>query len=333
MKDILPHLISIVSDVSVGPNGEKFVTLDDLIMMYLSWLQDDEQEVKDIASSQLQLISNSLPLNEVLQKILPVVTNLIYNETNYVRITLASEICKICKVIGKKNTEQLIFPIFSSLLLLDNHEVILSIVKQIYHIEESFSKEFILNSFLPALQTLTKSNKWRNRLEIIESLLSLSSILEMEFFNQNLLLILLNFLLDPINEIRLKSVEIIVQISKTYGENWILNSVLPKLQDQLNIVNKCTFKLILLNLYESLLSEQIQSKNKSNSLISTLITSVLFFYNDIVANVRIYCAKIFLKKDIILILDSKIIKEVTRILKKLSQDPDIDVKNFANNVS
>ena len=77
--------------------------------------------------------------------------------------SLASSMLHLCKVIGKKNTTDLILPKFLALLKDDDEQVRLTIFKNVGLICDVLGVETLSQTTMPALYELATHTNWRIR--------------------------------------------------------------------------------------------------------------------------------------------------------------------------
>jgi len=105
-----------------------------LFSYYLKYLQDTEPELRSIAASKLDIAGSALDVDEILQKVLPIVKTLSTDTQNYVRTSLASSFLALCSVVGKKHTSDIILPIFLQLLKDEDSDVRINLFKKLNEI-------------------------------------------------------------------------------------------------------------------------------------------------------------------------------------------------------
>ena len=177
-------------------------------------------------------------------------------------------------------------------------------------------------SLLPAIVELAEDNKWRVRLAIIEYMPLLAGQLGVEFFDEKLNALCMQWLVDHVFAIREAATTNLKKLVEKFGTDWAQTTVIPKIMSMArdsNYLHRMTC-LFCINVLAEACGRDLTTKH--------LLPVVLTSSDDTVANVRFNVAKTLEKIGPVLEA-STIQTQFKPALVKLSADSDADVRFFS----
>lgn len=208
--------------------------LTQLIEPFIDLMDDHEGEVRKAIAKQLPDFCKLLtyyPLTRaiVLTKIIPVVTELAQDPQENVRALLALTITGLLPILEKQSTIDRLLPLFLTMLRDDFPDVRLNIILNLLVVNDTIGINLLLTNLLPAITELAEDQKWRVRLAIIEYIPKLAHQLGVSFFNDELLLLCLSWLWDPVFAIRDAAVNNLKQLTAIFGSEWAAGHIIARI--------------------------------------------------------------------------------------------------------
>lgn len=199
-------------------------------------------------------------------------------------------------------------------------QVRLSVIAKLDALNQMLGVEVLSQSLLPAINALAVDSKWRVRLAIIEHVPLLLSQMTAPFFREKLTDICLSWLSDSVSAVRVAAVETLRRVQSKLGENWVLVSVLPRLE---SLTMSRNYLLRLTGLHAI---QAVSVALSAASIETLLLPKVSHLVKDPVPNVRMNCAAtlVVLLKSLPSTSSSR--KGILEHLSELSTDTDRDVK-------
>ena len=190
--------------------------------------------------------------------------------------------------------------------------------------------ELLSQSLLPAIIELSTDTKWRVRFAIIELMPMLINQLGLEFFNDQLCELTLNWLCDRVYTIRRAASENLSALTEKFGEEWTIKHVVPKLtalQKQPNYLHR------IIGIYAlSTLTHSFSNVNNMNILLPIVLNAAA----DNVPNVRFTAIKVLVEQYKLLknTSNQKAASQIMDVISNLNAtDVDKDVLFYSNEVS
>ena len=294
----------------------------DLVQPICLLMRDSETEVKASALKALNQIIKKLPKEKVISQIVPSLRGLNNESNKDTKSNIGLLFGPISKIIGYSIFNSNFGSMMDSLIKDENAEVRLGIVKSMFDIFES-SDRSLLNKINSFLGTLQKDNKYRIRECVYDTLAKLGVRYGVEIFQNNIEGLFFNYLSDNVASVREIGIKSLFLLIQQFGNNWVINCLIPKLQNQLNQQN-----ISYLNRMCMIHSVTVCSKflgNKQNEeFILPIINKGL---KDKIPNVRFYTIKLIGK--IWNFFDENSKKKLKGNIKVLMNDEDNDVQYFA----
>ncbi|KAJ1978427.1 protein phosphatase 2A structural subunit [Dimargaris xerosporica] len=317
--------------------AEKFVELtklmaphlskDEVIEVFVGALKDTEAEVRTAICSQIPGFCELVGREDVIEKIYPRLKEMVSDPSQPVRTALASHISGLAPLFEKEATHQYLLPLFLRLLKDDCPEVRLNIISKLDKVNAVIGIELLSDQLLPAIMELAEDKQWRVRLAIIENIPLLAQQLGVEFFDDQLTHLCMSWLGDRVYSIREAATRNLKNLTEVFGVDWAKNAIIPKilgLSNHPNYLYRMTTIFALTTIAPSVTPEVIRS---------SILPAIESLVTDEIPNIRFNVAK-SLETLAPLMKDSPelqplIESQAVPVLNKLTQDPDQDVRFYA----
>ena len=169
---------------------------------------------------------------------------------------------------------------------------------------------------------LAADKTWRVRLAIISEIPRLASDLGVGFFDDKFCNLCLTWLSDDCSSIRVAAAENLKHLSKLFGEDWMLERIMPTIQELR--VNQSYLRRLTCLVSAGKIAESVPAGVVSSSIVP-VITGMA---GDAVPNIRFNVAKTLASVGRLVGKD-KFEAEIMPTLKTLEEDEDRDVVWFA----
>ncbi|KAL3233421.1 Protein phosphatase PP2A regulatory subunit A [Nakaseomyces bracarensis] len=306
--------------------------INELLEPFLKLCEDNESDVRKAIAKQVSDFSKHIKDSHViLTKIIPVLQSLSMDENEDVRASLASGISDIVLLLQKEQVVEYVFPIFLNMLRDEIPDVRLNIIGKLKVVNDVIGIDMLTDSLLPAISELAKDNSWRVRLAIIEYVPILAEQLGVNFFNSQLSDLCLSWLWDAVYSIRAAAIINLQKLTNIFGSDWCNTEIVPRLLGlDPQLIENFIYRITLLNTFKALVSVL-----SPDVVANQILPHVLELTSDQVPNIRFNVAKTYPKIVEVLHKDSAkydaLIKDtIYTSLNELCQDPDFDVRYFAN---
>ncbi|CAL9214827.1 unnamed protein product [Arabidopsis halleri] len=314
---------------AVGPEP----TRTDLVPAYARLLRDNEAEVRIAAAGKVTKFCRILNPELAIQHILPCVKELSSDSSQHVRSALASVIMGMAPVLGKDATIEHLLPIFLSLLKDEFPDVRLNIISKLDQVNQVIGIDLLSQSLLPAIVELAEDRHWRVRLAIIEYIPLLASQLGVGFFDDKLGALCMQWLQDKVHSIREAAANNLKRLAEEFGPEWAMQHIVPQVLEMINNPHYL-YRMTILRAV-SLLAPVMGSEITCSKLLPAVITASkdrqvpLSLSLLKLPNIKFNVAKMM--QSLIPIVDQAVVENMIRpCLVELSEDPDVDVRFFAN---
>ncbi|CAO3653378.1 unnamed protein product [Mucor hiemalis] len=303
------------------------ITREEMVTLFVSLIKDSEGEVKILSIGQAPAFAKRIDQSVVIEKILPCIKDLVIDTNQHVRAAVATNISGLAPILGKDLTIEYLLPLFLQLLKDDFPDVRLNIISKLENVNQVIGVDRLSQSLLPAIVDLAEDKQWRVRLAIIEYIPLLASQLGVGFFDEKLLNLCLSWLGDAVFSIRDAATTNLKKLVEIFGLDWAKNTVLPQVMEMArnnNYLYRMTTLFALTTMATSLTPDIIKEK---------VLATVVELVDDPIPNVRFNVAKSLEVLAPILNADpatAELVQtKVAEVLKKLSEDTDVDVRWFA----
>ena len=289
-----------------------------LASIYSQLLQDEEAEVRNAACCNLAAFSEFLGPDTVAQKILPVILRLT-TDLEFVRVTFAGQINKLCPIVGEQNTKLFLLEAMLELLRGDSAEIRIPLLKELESVKHVIGEESLAQNIMPALSELTNNRQWRVRLQIVELMPSFGRQLGEEFFTVHFVRVFNALVEDPVFTVREAALDITASLTDLFGVAWTQSHLLPLILDT-------RYRESYLHRLTALFGAvKIAPKLPPSFVSSDLVPIVQSMSGDPVPNIRMNAAKACWKLQPY-VTDATPLGEVLETLRK---DADFDVRYAA----
>jgi serine/threonine-protein phosphatase 2A regulatory subunit A len=300
------------------------------VNIFAKLLEDTEPEIRNVCCLRLEEITKILKNENNFDKILQNLRKLEKDQKNYVKGALASNVLKICELIGPKKTNDYIFPIFLTLIKDENIEIRMNLINNLSELNKVIEIDNIIESIMPPIKEISANKSWRIRIQIMEIIPVLAKLFNQHLFMNNIFPICITALMDSVFSIRESSCKLFVTIYKDTKNEEFEKKLLEKLNEL------CLSSSYLLRntspVFIKFYIEKLEDKIYLEFFEKILIEIVFNLSKDKIANVRMNCAFILNKIKNIKFKDNKINGEINNIIEIFKKDKDEDVVKAINGI-
>ena len=298
--------------------------------IFAKLLEDTEPEIRNICCLRLEEITKILKDENNFDKILQNLRKLEKDQKNFVKGALASNVLKICEMIGPKKTNDYIFPIFLTLIKDENIEIRMNIINNLSELNKVIEIDNIIESIILPIKEISANKSWRVRIQIMEIVPVLAKLFNQHLFMSNIFPICIIALMDSVFSIREASCKLFVTIYKDIKNEEFEKKLLEKLNEL------CLSSSYLLRnttlVYIKFFIEKLDDKIYLEFFEKKLIGIIFNLSKDKIANVRMNCAFVLNKIKNIKFKDTKLNAEINNIIETLKKDKDEDVVKSINGI-
>ena len=300
------------------------------VNIFAKLLDDSEAEIRNICCLRLEEITKILKDENNFDSILQNLRKLEKDQKNFVKGALASNVLKICDIIGPKKTNEYIFPIFLTLIKDENIEIRMNLINNLSELNKVIEINNIIESIMPPIKEISANKSWRIRIQIMDIIPILAKLFNQHLFMSNIFPICITALMDSVFSIREASCKLFVNIYKDTKNDEFEKKLLEKLNEL------CLSSSYLLRntalVYIKFFVEKLDDKIYLDFFEKKLLGIVVNLSKDKIANVRMNCAIVFNKIKNIKFKDSKLNGEINNIIENLKKDKDEDVIKAINGI-
>ncbi|KAL0760017.1 hypothetical protein Bca101_076167 [Brassica carinata] len=273
-------------------NAEIMTMFDDLT-------KDEQDSVRLLAVEGCAALGKLLEPRDCVARVLPVIVNfsqvkLSFGFTFIALIAfIASVIMGMAPILGKDSTIEHLLPIFLSLLKDEFPDVRLNIISKLDQVNQHL----------------------RVRLAIIEYVPLLASQLGIGFFDDKLGALCMQWLQDKVYSIREAGANNLKRLAEEFGSEWAMQHLVPQVLEMVNNPHYLhrMMALRVISLMAPVMGSEITCS----------------FREKTVPNIKFNVAKLL--QSLIPIVDQSVVdKTIRQWLVDLGEDPDVDVRYFAN---
>ena len=300
------------------------------VNIFAKLLDDTESEIRNICCLRLEEITKILKDENNFDSILQNLRKLEKDQKNFVKGALASNVLKICDIVGPKKTNEYIFPIFLTLIKDENIEIRMNLINNLSELNKVIEINNIIESIMPPIKEISANKSWRVRIQIMDIIPVLAKLFNQHLFMNNIFPICITSLMDSVFSIREESCKLFVTIYKDLKNEEFEKKLLEKLNEL------CMSSSYLLRntslVYIKFYIEKLDDKIYLEFFEKKLVAIVFNLSKDKIANVRLNCAFILNKIKNIKFKDNKINEEINNIIEILKTDKDADVIKSINGI-
>nr|VDD36825.1 unnamed protein product [Brassica oleracea] len=317
-------------------NAEIMTMFDDLT-------KDEQDSVRLLAVKGCAALGKLLEPQDCVARVLPVIVNFSQQDKSWrVRYMVANQLYELCEAVGPDCTKTDLVPAYVRLLQDNEAEHILPCVKvlsvimgmapilgkvyelEIANISGSYST---IEHLLPIFLSLLKDEFPDVRLNIISKLDQVNQLAEdrhLRGFSDKLGALCMQWLQDKVYSIREAGANNLKRLAEEFGSEWAMQHLVP--QVVLEMVNTPHYLHRMMALRVISLMAPVMG---SEITCSKFLPVVVEASKDRVPNIKFNVAKLL--QSLIPIVDQSVVdKTIRQCLVDLSEDPDVDVRYFAN---
>jgi serine/threonine-protein phosphatase 2A regulatory subunit A len=278
----------------------------------------------------LEEITKILKNENNFDKILQNLRKLEKDQKNFVRGALASNILKLCSLVGIKKTNDFIFPISLTLIKDENLEIRMTLINNLSELNKVIEINDIIESIMPSIKEISANKSWRVRIQIMEIIPVLAKLFNQPLFMNHIFPICINSLTDSVFSIRESGCKLFVTIYKDIKNEKFEKKLLEKLNELCNSTNYLLRNTALV--YIKFFIQKLEDKIYFEFFEKKLVGIVIMLSKDKIANIRVSCAFIWNKIKDIKFKDNKINNEINNLVEILRKDTDNDVVKSINGI-
>jgi serine/threonine-protein phosphatase 2A regulatory subunit A len=179
---------------------------------------------------------------------MPCIRDLSTDTSQHVRAALGTQISGLAPLLGKDSTIEHLLPLFLQLLKDEFPDVRLNIISKLEMVNAGaflpslyraakahpsllrtvIGIELLSKALLPAIVQLAEDKQWRVRQAIIEYIPLLAKQLGVQFFDDQLANLCMNWLGDPVFSIREAATVNLRKLAEVFGVDWAKSTIIPK---------------------------------------------------------------------------------------------------------
>ncbi|WZZ45601.1 hypothetical protein YC2023_041860 [Brassica napus] len=183
--------------------------------------------------------------------------------------------------------------------------------------------DLLSESLLPVIVELAEDRHWRVRLAIIEYVPLLASQLGIGFFDDKLGALCMQWMQDKVYSIREAAANNLKRLAEEFGSEWAMQHIVSQVLDMVNNPHYLHRMMALRAI--SLMAPVMGSEITCSKFLPVVVEAA----KDRVPNIKFNVAKLL--QSLIPIVDQSVVdKTIRQCLVDLSEDPDVDVRYFAN---
>ena len=315
-----------LNDILNFPNiDNKFKQVS--INIFAKLIEDGEAEIRNVCCLRLEEISKILINENNFEKILQNLRKLEKDQKNFVRGALASNVLKLCSLVGNK-TNDYILPIFLTLMKDENIEIRMTLINNLSELNKVIEINNIIEIIMPSIKEISANKSWRVRLQIMEIIPVLAKLFNQQLFMNHIFPICITSLMDSVFSIREAASKLFVTIYKDVKNDEFEKKLLEKLNELCNSTSYLLRNTVLV--YIKFFIKNLEDKIYFEFFEKKLIGIVLMLSKDKIENIRISCAFILNKIKDIKFKDNKLNNEINSVVEIFKKDPDTDVVKSIN---
>ena len=300
------------------------------VNIFAQLVEDPEPEIRNICCLRLEEITKILKNENNFDKILQNLRKLEKDQKNFVRGALASNILKLCSLVGVKKTNDFIFPIFLTLIKDENLEIRMTLINNLAELNKVIEINNIIESIMPSIKEISANKSWRVRIQIMEIIPVLAKLFNQQIFMNHIFPICITSLTDSVFSIREAACKLFVVIYEDVKNDEFEKKLLEKLNELCQSTSYLLRNTVLV--YIKLFIEKLDNKLYLDFFEKKLAGIVLMLSKDKIANVRISCGYVWNKIKDVKFKDSRINNEINNVVEILKKDTDSDVVKSINGI-
>lgn len=139
-------------------------------------------------------------------------------------------------IVGKDYTLNKIMPILTELIKDENAEVRLNVTQNLSKVSQVAQTDLLVPSFLTILTNMTKDPQWRVRMAVIQLVGDLALQYGRDVFQKNNLEpIFLAYLTNSAAAVREIGIKKVKEIAAEFKQEWVMTNFIPKITETYNV--------------------------------------------------------------------------------------------------
>lgn len=203
-----------------------------LLPLYFGFLQDAEPEVRLSALKILGGVASIADTEEFCSSLDGVVDSLFNDTHNACRVAFSDAILDLCPIVGGQRTLSTLSPVLVKMLDDDLADTRLNVLEKLKVLVDAIGAEKVVEMFVPSMVAMSNDVKWRVRKSVACNLTFLGETVGEDVYNAKFKGILVRFLRDKVNEVRLSAAEQVPKLISFFGLDWGKTYLLPEILQQ-----------------------------------------------------------------------------------------------------
>jgi len=191
--------------------------------------------VKHAAITSLMSCLKNLAVEKICNLILPALTKTYVDSSPAFKGGVALAFCEMSPYIGRDYTQMKVMPVISELMKDESADVRLNCVQNIMKIGDVLGPDLIQPDVLLLLTNLVKDAQWRVRMGTIELIGNLSVKFGREVYKDKFEAVYMSYLNNTAAAVRETGIIQAEYMGKKFGADWIISNYLPKVVENYNI--------------------------------------------------------------------------------------------------
>ena len=163
--------------------------------------------MKNAAISSLSSCLKNLATEKICNFILPALTKTFADSSPIFKAGVALALCEMAPLVGKDYTLQKILPIINDLLKDDNSEVRLNSIQNLYKIIDILQMDMLTPAIMTILTSLLKDTQWRVRMATVEFIGHASVKFKKECYQKHFETLFIGYLTNSAAAVRVEGIK------------------------------------------------------------------------------------------------------------------------------
>eukprot|EP00347_Sterkiella_histriomuscorum_P009905 403339428 len=204
-----------------------------IVGYYVTLLQDKEPEVRSEAVAKLPELGKNCSPSAIVEQILPILNaNTVNDNSLHVKGSLALALCEMSQYIGKENVLQFVIPPITQMLKDSPTEVKITLMQHMKTLAEIIGDQEFDTHIIPGIIQLSNDKIWRVKLAVIQFIPSLAEFIPKQLFKERLEEHVISWLSDAVFQVREEAIQILIQLKeKIFDQDWLEETIERKCQD------------------------------------------------------------------------------------------------------
>ncbi len=166
---------------------------------------------------------------------LPTLQNAYADAQTSFKAGVADALCEMSQMVGKEYTVQKIMPILMELVKDENADVRLNVIQGLSKVADTVKADILSPQFLTTLTNMTKDAQWRVREAVFDFIGELSKLFGKEIFCKHLESIFLSYLSNTAAAVRDMGIKKVKELAEKFKADWIAQNFIPRVIEMFNV--------------------------------------------------------------------------------------------------